>query len=172
MAAPDSLRGIGMNSVSRSTTSQVVGLIGWLALCYGAAFIGSLETRAGVGDWYQTLRKPEWTPPGWVIAVVWNILFGLMAVAAWLVWRRVGWDTRRHGWFVAQLILNVAWSGLFFTLKNPGAAFFELILLWLTVLVTAIQFWPVSRVAAVLLIPYLAWVIFAGYLNFTIWQMN
>jgi tryptophan-rich sensory protein len=105
---------------------------------------------------------------------VWTTLYLLMAIAAWLVWRQGGWRQQRRPltWFGLQLALNVVWSGLFFTLQNPGLGFGEIILLWLTIVATAAHFWQCSRTAALLLMPYLVWVTFAAFLNFQIWRLN
>lgn len=152
----------------------------WLALavfiliCLGAGALGSWFTTPSLDGWYAGLRKPSWNPPDWIFAPVWTTLYLLMAVAAWLVWRRAGFAGGRTALalFAVQLILNVGWSALFFGMRNPGAAFVEIVLLWLAIVVTVAAFRPVSRAAAWLLVPYLAWVTFAGALNLTIWRLN
>ncbi len=143
-------------------------------LVFGAAALGSIWTQSSVDTWYVTLAKPEWTPPGSVIGSVWSVLFVLMAVSAWLVWREEGIRGARVplSLFAFQLVLNAAWSGIFFGLQNPGAAFIEIIALWLAIVATIIAFARVSRTAALLLVPYLAWVTFAGYLTWAIWRLN
>jgi tryptophan-rich sensory protein len=153
---------------------QFVGLIGFLLLCFAAAAIGGRFTAMSVGDWYPTLAKPPLAPPAWVFGPVWTTLYTLMAIAAWLVWRRGGWRSQSGplALFLVQLALNVAWSGLFFGLRSPGLAFGEIVLLWLAIAATASQFWRQSRAAALLLVPYLLWVTFAGYLNFGYWRLN
>jgi translocator protein len=151
---------------------QVMGLVMWMVICYGIAALGGYLTSQGLGQYYQTLAKPTWTPPGYVIGMVWQVLYGLMAVSAWLVWRRTGWYHLGIVLFIVQLLLNLGWSYVFFVMQCPENAFYELSVLWVSILSTAILFWPVSRIATLLLIPYLAWVTFAGYLNYTIWQMN
>jgi translocator protein len=146
----------------------------WLLVCFAAAGIGSAMTSKSLADWYPGLAKPTWNPPDWVFGPVWTLLYTMMAIAAWLVWRNAGW----HGapvplaLFTTQLALNVIWSGLFFALESPGAAFAEIVLLWLSILATLVQFWRIDRAAGALLGPYLAWVSFAAALNFTIWQLN
>ena len=147
-------------------------LVVWLILCFSIAGLGGYFTSLGLKSYYEYLKKPSWTPPGYIIGMVWNVLFVLMAVAAWMVWRRVGWFHWAIIAFFVQLLLNLGWSYVFFTVQCPEMAFGELCILWLAIFATAILFWPISRLAACLLIPYLAWVLFAGVLNYTIWQMN
>lgn len=143
----------------------------FLAACSMAAGIGSWFTTPRIEGWYALLRKPDWTPPNWVFGPVWSVLYASMAVAAWLVWRRVGWS-RELALFAGQLVLNMAWSAIFFGLRNPAAALAEILALWVMILLTAISFWRVSSVAGWLMVPYLAWVSFAAALNFAIWRMN
>ncbi len=147
------------------------GLCGWLLLCFAAASLGALFMP---GEWYATLKKPAWNPPGWVFGPVWSALYTMMAVAVWLVWRQGGFarQSRPLGLFLAQLVLNAAWTPLFFGLHRPGLAFAEILLLWLAIAWTITAFWPVHRVAAWLLVPYLAWVSFAAVLNGTLWRLN
>lgn len=148
-----------------------LGLAGWLLLCFGGAAFGSLFIP---GEWYAQLRKPAWNPPNWIFGPVWTALYTMMAVAAWLVWCRGGFAAQRVslGLFLLQLLFNAAWSALFFGLHNPGLAFAEILLLWLAIAGTVVAFWKAHRVAAALLMPYLAWVSFAAALNFTLWQLN
>ena len=157
-----------------SPIRQLAWLSGLIAVCFSAAGIGAAVTATSVGDWYQTLAKPAWTPPDWLFGPVWTGLYFLMAVSAWLVWRRAGWPCVRasFGWFGAQLALNVGWSAIFFGMQSPGLAFAEIIVLWLAITVTALAFWRESMAAALLLTPYLAWSTFAALLNFAIWRMN
>jgi len=153
---------------------QIFGLIGWIVLCYSAAAWGGLATSTSVDTWYAELAKPAWTPPDWVFGPVWSVLYLMMAVSAWLVWRREGlWSAALPlGLFVLQLGLNAAWSVLFFGWRSPGLAMVDLALLWCAIFATALVFWYRSAVAAWLLMPYLAWVSFAGSLNFVIWRLN
>jgi len=150
---------------------QWLALIGWLALCFGAAAFGVLF---GPGAWYANLRKPSWNPPNWVFGPVWTTLYVMMAVAAWRVWRLGGDGGRRTalGLFLAQLALNAAWTPLFFGLRQPGLAFAEILLLWLAIGATTTTFFKRDRVAAWLMIPYLAWVSFAAVLNAVLWRLN
>lgn len=126
------------------------------------------------GAWYASLHKPSWNPPAWIFGPVWTLLYTMMAVAAWLVWRRGGFAAQRGPltWFLVQLALNAAWTPLFFGLHQPGWALAEIVLLWLAIAVTLAAFWRVHRGGAWLLVPYLAWVSFASLLNFTLWRMN
>jgi benzodiazapine receptor len=150
---------------------NILGLAGWLLLCFAAAAFGSLFMP---GEWYAQLQKPTWNPPNWIFGPVWTALYTMMAVAAWLVWRRSGFAARRLplGLFLLQLFLNALWSPLFFGLHNLALAFAEIVLFWLALLGTFIAFWKVHRSAGLLLVPYLAWVTFAAVLNFTLWQLN
>ena len=125
-------------------------------------------------EWYTLLRKPSWNPPGWVFGPVWTLLYSMMAVAAWRVWRSGGWSMQRGPltWFLVQLALNAAWTPLFFGLHRPALAFADIVLLWLAIAMTLAAFLRVHRSAAWLLVPYFAWVNFAAVLNFTLWRMN
>lgn len=154
-----------------SRSRAVLGLCGWLLACFAAASLGALFMP---GEWYATLRKPAWNPPGWLFGPVWSALYTMMAVAAWQVWKRGGFVAQRRPLtlFLAQLVLNAAWTPLFFGLHRPGLAFAEILLLWLAIAATLVAFWPVSRTAAGLLAPYLAWVSFAAVLNGTLWRLN
>lgn len=140
--------------------------------CFAAAWLGSQLTRPALASWYASLAKPAWTPPNWVFAPAWTTLFALMAIAGYLAWRRAGLLSLPLALFALQLVLNVAWSGLFFRLKSPGAAMLEIVFLWLAILATTLSFWRVNRLAAWLFVPYLVWVAYAASLNFAIWRMN
>jgi len=124
--------------------------------------------------WYSTLAKPALTPPSWVFAPAWTLLYALMALAAFIVWRRSRGPARRAALlaFALQLALNLAWSPLFFTLHRPDLAFVDLVAMWIAIAATIVLFARVSRPAAWLLSPYLAWVTFAGYLNLGVWLLN
>jgi benzodiazapine receptor len=155
-----------------SATRQVVGLVLSVLVCFAAAGLGSVWTAKSVGTWYQALEKPSWNPPNWLFGPVWSVLYLLMGIALWLVWRRTGLVAAPIGIFAVQLVLNAAWSGLFFGLQNPGAAFAEIVVLWVAIVATIVAFWRITPVAGILLLPYIAWVSFAGALNFTIWRLN
>lgn len=154
--------------------AQALGLVIWLAVCLGVGLTGSRATTPQLDGWYRGLQKPVWTPPDWIFGPVWTVLYVLMAVAAWLVWRQHGFAAARGPLllFLTQLALNGAWSWIFFAAQQPGWGFVELVLLWLILLATTIQFCRRSRWAAKLLVPYLAWTTFAGCLNFEIWRLN
>lgn len=154
-----------------SARAQWIGLAAWVLISFAPGWIGS---RWAPGDWYAGLVKPALTPPGVVFPVVWSILYALMGVAAWLVWRRAG--LAGAAWplalFLAQLVLNGLWSWLFFGAQRPGPAFAEVVALWLLILATTVAFWRRAPAAGALLLPYLAWVGFASWLNFRIWRLN
>jgi len=150
------------------------GLIVFLLLCLGAGGLGAIATTPEIRGWYSTLNKPTWNPPAWVFGPVWTTLYLLMAIAGWLVWK--SGDRRATvvplTLFAVQLLLNIAWSWIFFRFHQPGWAVVEIVVLWFTILATAMAFFRRSSVAALLLLPYLAWVSFASVLNFTIWRLN
>jgi translocator protein len=154
------------------TIKAVMGLVAWLAVSFVAAWIGS---RFMPGEWYVSLVKPSWNPPNWVFAPVWSVLYILMGVAAWLVWRQAGF-TGFGGvalrLFIVQLALNALWSHLFFGLHRPDLAFLDIVGLWVAILAVVLMFWRVNAVAGTLMLPYLAWVGFASYLNYVIWRLN
>ena len=158
----------------QTKTSQALWLIGLFATTFAAAGIGSAATAASVNGWYQTLEKPSWNPPDWIFGPVWTVLYFLMAIAAWSVWRRTGWPSARSplAWFAVQLALNVAWSIIFFGFRNPGAAFAEILVLWLAIAATTVSFGSRSAWAMWLMIPYLAWTTFAVLLNAALWRLN
>jgi translocator protein len=152
-------------------TAVWIGLAFWLTVTCSAAWIGS---RFQPGEWYAALVKPALTPPAWVFGPVWTLLYLMMAIAAWLVWRSQGLNGALGplGLFLAQLALNALWSYLFFGLKRPGLAFLDIVALWLAILATLIAFWRAYPTAGLLLLPYLLWVGFATYLNFQFWRLN
>jgi tryptophan-rich sensory protein len=156
---------------SRSVHRHILALIGWVLLCFTAASLGGIFMP---GEWYASLKKPTWNPPGWVFGPVWTALYTMMAVAAWSIWKRGGFAVQRRAlrMFLIQLALNAAWTPLFFGLHQPGIAFAEMLLLWLAIAATIAAFWRVHRVAAWMLAPYLAWVSLAAVLNFTLWRLN
>jgi benzodiazapine receptor len=126
------------------------------------------------GEWYDSLAKPSWTPPNGVFGPVWTLIYVLMAIAAWLVWRKAGFAGAGGALslFFLQLALNALWSYLFFGRQQPGVAFVEIVVLWLVIFATTVGFWKVRPLAGILLIPYLCWVAFASILNYQIWRLN
>ncbi|MBB3595865.1 tryptophan-rich sensory protein [Rhizobium sp. BK529] len=124
------------------------------------------------GDWYKQLDKPRWRPPDWLFAPVWTVLYALIGLSGWLVWLEAGIadGALPLGIYGVQLLLNAAWSPIFFALHRPGLAAVEIIVLWAAILTTIIMFFPVTAAAALLLLPYLAWVSFATALNLSIWR--
>jgi tryptophan-rich sensory protein len=156
-----------------SPRTQLLGLAGWFAVTFTCAAVGAAAS-AQSGPFYLQLRRPPWAPPAWLFAPVWTALYCLMALAAWSVWRTHG--VRRAGaalgLFVAQLAANALWTWLFFTWKQGALAFAEILLLWALVAATGVAFWRLRPSAAVLLLPYLAWVTFACALTFAIWKSN
>lgn len=157
-----------------STPTSVVGFIIAQVLCFATAGIGGLFTANAVQTWYREITKPAWNPPDWVFGPVWTVLYAMMGVAVWLVWRSSGWAEARIALalFGIQLLLNAAWSAIFFGARSPGFAFGEILVLCCAIVATIVAFWPHSKVASILLVPYLAWSTFAAILNFTIWRIN
>ncbi|MFT3784062.1 MAG: TspO/MBR family protein [Nibricoccus sp.] len=156
-----------------SKGKQLFGLVGWLALSYAAASVGAIAS-INAREFYAQLSRPAWAPPGSVFGPVWSILYTLMAIAAWVVWRKGGWRANGKAlWlFVAQLAANSLWSWLFFAWHLGAFAFVEVIVLWLLIAVMLATFWHRQRLAGVLLLPYILWVTFASVLCFVTWRMN
>jgi translocator protein len=154
-----------------SRMRRVIGLVGWVGISFAAAAVGAQATDP---VWYQALERPGWAPPSWLFGPVWTVLYLLMGIAAWLVWVRGGFAGARLalGLFLAQLVLNAAWSWLFFGLRRPDLALAEIVLLWLLILATMLAFGRQRRPAAWLLVPYLLWVTFAAALNLSVWRLN
>jgi tryptophan-rich sensory protein len=154
--------------------TRLLGLAILIVLCLGAGGLGAIATTPEIDTWYRTLDKPSWNPPDGIFGPVWTTLFVLMAIAAWLVWKPEGFQANAVplSFFAVQLLLNIAWSWIFFGLHQPGWAFAEIVILWLAIVATTVGFFRCSRAAGWLMIPYLAWVSFASVLNLTIWRMN
>ncbi|PJE51123.1 MAG: TspO protein [Candidatus Yanofskybacteria bacterium CG10_big_fil_rev_8_21_14_0_10_36_16] len=146
-----------------------------ITVSQSAGVIGSLFTFSAIPNWYATITKPALNPPAWVFGPVWTILYTLMGVAAFLVWRN-GWSQRSVrtalSIFGFQLLLNAIWSIIFFGFKNPGLALVDIVVLWFAIVWTIKVFYKISKLAAYLLVPYLLWVSFATYLNYAIWALN
>jgi tryptophan-rich sensory protein len=150
-------------------------LIGAILICETAGLIGSVFTASSIPTWYAGIVKPALNPPAWVFGPVWTMLFALMGIAAFMVWKkRVGRKDAKIalGIFAGQLVLNTLWSVIFFGLRSPGGALVEIVFLWLAILATIVTFAKISKPAAWLLAPYIVWVSFAMYLNFAIWTLN
>jgi translocator protein len=158
---------------SMNKSRQIAGLAVSLLVVFGIASLGGFLTNLSVATWYPSLDKPSWTPSGATIGTVWTILYTVMGFAAWIVWRSCSGGRQLplliYG---VQLLLNVGWSALFFGLRSPGLALLEICILWLAILATSLTFWKESKLAGVLMVPYLFWVGFAGVLNAVIWKMN
>jgi len=154
-----------------TTAVEVIGAVVWLVLTFGAAALGA---RFLPDEWYRQLPKPSWNPPNSIFAPVWTVLYLLMAIAAWLVWRRYGIEGAGLPLtlFVIQLLLNAAWTWLFFGRHRLDIALLDIVVLWVVILTTLLSFWGLEPLAGALLLPYLAWVSFATVLNWTIWRMN
>jgi tryptophan-rich sensory protein len=146
-----------------------------IVACLAAGAIGSIFTRSAIPTWFATLEKPVFSPPNWLFAPVWTLLYILMGIAAFLVWRKGlgNWQVRSALIvFLIQLILNTLWSVVFFGLESPLFGLVVISVLWVLILVNVIQFFKISRAASVLLWPYLLWVTFATVLNSSIWLLN
>jgi tryptophan-rich sensory protein len=154
-------------------SKQVIGLIAWLGVTFAAASIGAFAS-AKAGVFYQALVRPGWAPPAFLFAPVWSMLYLLMAISAWLVWREQGFHASciALSLFLFQLAANSLWTWLFFQWHQGFLAFAEILILWVIILVTLVAFWRVRPVAGALLIPYLVWVTFATALTFSVWKRN
>jgi len=159
--------------VTLPKNQQVLGLVGWLLVSFAAAAIGSAASIQA-GPFYAQLVRPEWAPPASVFGPVWTVLYALMGIAAWLVWRIDGFRGARTALtlFLVQLAVNALWSWLFFAWHLGAASFADIVVLWVLIVATMITFWRISRLAAALLVPYLLWVSFASVLNYYMWQLN
>jgi tryptophan-rich sensory protein len=158
----------------RTRAESLLGLGGFVVLCLSISAIGGWVTAGSVGTWYRTLEKPAFNPPDWLFAPVWTLLYLMIALAGWRVWRRAGLAGNRAGMaaYAAQLALNLAWSFLFFGGRLIGVALAEILLLFVVICVNAVLFWRADRLAGWLLAPYAAWVAFASVLNFALWRLN
>jgi tryptophan-rich sensory protein len=157
----------------RSLSSQLVGFFGWLLGAFAAGAVGAIAS-IDAASFYAQLSKPSWAPPGWVFGPVWSTLYALMGAAAWLVWRSTGYKGARVALllFGAQLAANALWSWLFFAWHQGALAAAEVLVLLALIVATIAAFWRTSRVAALLLVPYLLWVSFASVLTWAVWRSN
>jgi len=156
---------------SRSFSSQLIGLAGWLLAAFAAGAVGAVAS-VDAASFYAQLSKPSWAPPAWVFGPVWSALYAMMGVSAWLVWRSPGSRVLALGLFGAQLAANALWSWMFFAWHRGALAAVEVLVLLALIVATAVAFWRTSRLAALLLVPYLFWVSFASVLTWTLWRTN
>jgi tryptophan-rich sensory protein len=157
---------------TRSGYRHIAGLMAFLAVCLGVMALGGAITATTVNTWYQTLEKPGFAPPDWIFGPVWAGLYIMIAVAGWLVWRRVGVRGPALALFAIQLALNSAWTMLFFGMTWIGAALLEIVILWIVIAAATRTFFSISKTAGLLFLPYLLWVAYAAVLNGAIWVMN
>lgn len=157
----------------QSKQQQILGLIGWFVVSFAASAIGAVASVQAAA-FYGQLVQPSWAPSSSVFGPVWTVLYALMAIATWLVWRHGGVRANRNALslFLLQLALNALWSWLFFAWHLGGLAFAEIVVLWVLILATVVSFWRVRPLAGALLFPYLLWVTFASVLNYSVWQLN
>lgn len=175
-----------MMTKERRRNGLALGLA--LVVPFVAAFIGGIATSRSVSTWYQDLKKPSWNPPAWLFGPVWTVLYAMMGVASWRVWRR-GRDERLESHpevaqqkreaanralnlYAIHLVFNTLWSVLFFGLRRVDWALAELVLLWSLILATLTRFYRIDAVAGLLLVPYQLWSTFAAFLNAKVWQLN
>jgi len=177
-----------MQAITSPNRRSGLALIIALAVPFAAAAIGARATNNSVNTWYKTLRKPSWNPPGWVFGPVWTVLYAMMGIASWLVWRSGNEATGDNQTsmtanqqqavrgalilYGVHLVLNTLWSVLFFGQRNLKWALIEIVVLWSMIAATLTSFYRIRRAAGWLLVPYLLWCSFAAVLNATIWRMN
>jgi translocator protein len=178
--------------------NKAIKFLASIIICELAGAVGAIFTTPSVAAWYKNLNKPSFNPPNWIFAPVWTTLFILMGISLYLVWSK-NWNVKNElkiknkkpwnslskkflsgSWrkaniiliFSLQLVLNVLWSAIFFGAHSPAVAFFELLMLWFAIIFTIVNFYRVSKTAALLLLPYILWVSFAGVLNYFLWVLN
>ena len=153
---------------------SILPLLISILIVFSFGFIGSFFTTSSITTWYAFINKPLFSPPNWIFAPVWTLLYVLMGISAFLIWKkRDNLRTKQALIFYGiQLILNALWSIIFFGMHNPGLALLEIIILWLFILITLIKFYKINKTAGLLFIPYLLWVSFASILNYAIWILN
>ena len=156
-----------------STQRQFIGLVAWLLVSFAAASIGAVASL-DAASFYGQLVRPGWAPPSWLFAPVWTLLYVLMGVAAWLVWRAHGFRAGRTALvlFLIQLAANALWTWLFFAWHQGAGAMVEILLLWMLIVATIASFGHLNVTAALLMVPYLAWVTFAAALTLSVWRLN
>jgi tryptophan-rich sensory protein len=158
-----------------SRLREVLRLVVSVVVCQLAGGLGAIFTTPAIPTWYASLEKPAFQPPNWLFFPVWTTLYTLMGIAAFLVWRK-GLGQRQVrvalGIFAIQLVLNTAWTIIFFGLYSLFGAVIAIVFLWIAILINIVTFWRISKVAGALLIPYILWVSFAGILNYSVWMLN
>lgn len=156
------------------TGRDLLALALFVGICLAIGGLGGAVTASSVSEWYPTLNKPSFNPPNWVFGPVWTTLYVMMGIAAWRVWRSADRDTARGplALFALQLAVNLGWSIAFFGLRDPGLAVVVILVLDLLVLAMALMFRRIDGLAALLLVPYLAWIAFATILNVAVWRLN
>ena len=160
-----------MQDITKSR--QVIGLTGWLLISFSAGAVGSIDSVES-RTFFGQLSRPEWAPPAWLFAPAWTVLYILMGISAWLVWRVRGLRPALSALslFIIQLAVNALWTWIFFAWKQGAMAFVEILVLWVLILCTIIAFWRIRPLAGVLMVPYLAWVTYASALTFMVWSLN
>jgi benzodiazapine receptor len=154
---------------------QIWKLVISIAICQGVVLIANWYAAEPISNWYETLKKPSFTPPIWLVGLIWIILYALMGIALYLIWRKSGTDlsvASAMAIFFVQLSLNVLWIFVFFGLRLPLGGIFIIIPLWIFILLTSIKFYLVDRLAGYLMIPYLIWISFTSVLNAFIIRLN
>ncbi len=153
-----------------STQKLIISLLATI----GIGSLGGIFTIAEIPNWYAGLNKPSFNPPNWLFGPVWTSLYTMMGIAFYIIWKQPATDTRKKAFqlFIIQFVLNFFWSIIFFSLHSIGAALIEIIVMWIFILLTIIQFSKLSKPAAWLLVPYIAWVSFATLLTASIWKLN
>ena len=157
----------------RDSKKQALGLAGWLVASFVTGGIGAIAS-ASAASFYKQLSQPSWAPPAWLFGPVWSVLYVLMGIAAWLVWREHGFRGASTALklYVAQLFANALWTWLFFAWRSGALSLAEIVVLWLLIASTILAFWRLHKLAALLLVPYLAWVSFATALTVSLWRLN
>uniref|UniRef100_B0T379 TspO and MBR like protein n=1 Tax=Caulobacter sp. (strain K31) TaxID=366602 RepID=B0T379_CAUSK len=164
-----------VSSIRRDPWSGLISAGVSIAIALAVGAIGGLVTASSVDTWYAGLNKPAFNPPNAVFAPVWTTLYVVMALAAWRVWRAEPAGARRRSamiLYAVQLTLNLAWSLIFFGLRQPAVALAEVVVLLIAILATTAAFWRIDRTASLMMLPYAAWTVFASALTLEIWRLN
>jgi len=153
---------------------QILGFIGWILISFVAAGIGAIASIHAKTFYSEQLILPQWAPPANIFGPVWTVLYTLMGISAWLVWRSGGFRSNKAALalFVSQLAINALWSWLFFAWHRGALALADILVLWLLIAAVIVAFWRIRPLAGALLVPYLLWVSFATALNYSVWQLN